>query len=226
MLQLYDAGLSYDPVSGMPVFDPSACAPALLKALWRGFCGVADTINTKQLGRTDEALEELQLRLHEHAARLRSVVPRSRRLRRGPPGATTEPACASPAPSSSDEDAEQCANDNDEGRRPSKRARPVRTIADSEEDEEPESKELARVFPDDPLVQMLVARRQQAAEDAATRALVREEMAARMDTGSTHSGIESCGGSAAHSLMADGRSVDPRMGSSRQYGAARCFPGQ
>ena len=34
MQQLYDAGLSYDPVSAMPVFDPSLCAPALLKALW------------------------------------------------------------------------------------------------------------------------------------------------------------------------------------------------
>ena len=68
MQQLYDAGLSYDPVSAMPVFDPSACAPALLKALWRGFCGVADTINTKQMGQTDEALDELQMRLHEHAS--------------------------------------------------------------------------------------------------------------------------------------------------------------
>ena len=38
-----------DPVSAMPVFDPSVCAPALLIALWRGFCGVADTINTKQM---------------------------------------------------------------------------------------------------------------------------------------------------------------------------------
>ena len=45
MQMLFDADLSYDPFSGMPVFDPSACAPALLKALWRGFCGVADTIN-------------------------------------------------------------------------------------------------------------------------------------------------------------------------------------
>ena len=40
MQMLFDADLSYDPFSGMPVFDPSACAPALLKALWRGFCGV------------------------------------------------------------------------------------------------------------------------------------------------------------------------------------------
>ena len=70
MQQLYNAGLSNDPVSGMPVFDPSACAPALLTALWRGFCGVADTINTKQMGQTDEALDELQMRLHEHAAQI------------------------------------------------------------------------------------------------------------------------------------------------------------
>ena len=70
MQQLYDAGLSYDPVSAMPVFDPSACAPALLKALWRGFCGVADTVNNKQMGQTDEALDELQMRLHEHAAQI------------------------------------------------------------------------------------------------------------------------------------------------------------
>ena len=32
----------------------------MLKALWRGFCGVADTINNKQMGQTDEALDELQ----------------------------------------------------------------------------------------------------------------------------------------------------------------------
>ena len=62
MQQLYDAGLSYDPVSAMPVFDPSVCAPALLTALWRGFCGVADTINTKQMEQTDEVIEEQQPR--------------------------------------------------------------------------------------------------------------------------------------------------------------------
>ena len=78
MQQLYDAGLSNDPVSAMPVFDPSACAPALLKALWRGFCGVADTINTKQMGQTDEALDELQMRLHEHAAQITEQKQRRR----------------------------------------------------------------------------------------------------------------------------------------------------
>ena len=80
MQQLFDAEIRKCPVSGMPVFDPSACAPALRTALWRHYCGVADTINTQQMGQTDEALEELQMRLHEHAAQLREVVPRSRRL--------------------------------------------------------------------------------------------------------------------------------------------------
>ena len=78
MQQLYDAGLSYDPVSAMPVFDPSACAPALLNALWRGSCGVADTINTKQMGQTNEALDELQMRLHEHAAQITEQKQRRR----------------------------------------------------------------------------------------------------------------------------------------------------
>ena len=82
MQQLSDAGLGVCPTSGMPVLDPSACAPALRTAIWRAYCGVADTINTKELGTTDEALEELQMRLHEHAAQLREVVPRSRRLAR------------------------------------------------------------------------------------------------------------------------------------------------
>ena len=98
MQQLYDAGLSYDPVSAMPVFDPSACAPELRKALWRGFCGVADTINTKQMGQTEEALEALQMRLHEHAAQ----ITENKRL--GPGGALAKrPRALSPAASSSDE---------------------------------------------------------------------------------------------------------------------------
>ena len=98
MQQLYDAGLSYDPVSAMPVFDPNACAPALLKALWRGYCGVADTINTKQMGQTDEALDELQMRLHEHAAQ----ITEQKQGRRA--GALAKRSRASsPAASSSDE---------------------------------------------------------------------------------------------------------------------------
>ena len=134
MQQLYNAGLSNDPVSGMPVFDPSACAPALLTALWRGFCGVADTINTKQMGQTDEALDELQMRLHEHAAQLRETEPCSSRLRRSD-GTPAKQLCPS-ARSLSDEDAEQCA-DGDAVCGPAKRARrSVRTIADSDEDNE------------------------------------------------------------------------------------------
>ena len=103
MQQLYDAGLSYDPISGMPVFDPSGMKPGFQKALWRTFCGVADTINTKQMGQTDEALEELQMRLHEHAAQLREVAPRSRRLSRSDGTLAKRSRGASPAASLSDE---------------------------------------------------------------------------------------------------------------------------
>ena len=59
MQQLYDAGLSYDPISGMPVFDPSCMKPGFQKALWRGFCSVADTINTKQMGQTDDVHQNI-----------------------------------------------------------------------------------------------------------------------------------------------------------------------
>ena len=86
------------PVSAMPVFDPSACAPALFKALWRGFCGVADTINTKQMGQTDEALDELQMRLHEHAAQ---ITEQKQRRRAG--ALAKRPRAPSPAASSSGE---------------------------------------------------------------------------------------------------------------------------
>ena len=98
MQMLFDADLSYDPFSGMPVFDPRACAPALLKALWRGFCGVADTINTKQMGQTDEALDELQMRLHEHAAQ---ITEQKQRRRAG--ALAKRSRVSSPAASSSDE---------------------------------------------------------------------------------------------------------------------------
>ena len=128
MQQLYDAGLSYDPVSAMPVFDPSACAPALLKALWRGFCGVADTINTKQMGQTDEALDELQMRLHEHAAQLRETAPRSRRLSRSDGTLAKRSRAASPAPSLSDEgtDAGEPARE--------RKLRPRRNIPESDDE--------------------------------------------------------------------------------------------
>ena len=53
----------------MPVYDPSKCSPKLLSALWRAYCGVADTINTDELGQTDQALEDLKLRLLEKPSR-------------------------------------------------------------------------------------------------------------------------------------------------------------
>ena len=67
MQQLHDAGFESDPISGAPVYDPSKCSASLLTALWRAYCGVADTINTKELGQTGEALDDLHARLREHA---------------------------------------------------------------------------------------------------------------------------------------------------------------
>ena len=98
MQQLHDAGFKHDPISGMPVYDPSKCSPKLLSALWRAYCGVADTINTNELGQTDQALEELKSRLHEHTARITENAPRSK------PGALAKrPRSSSPASSSSGE---------------------------------------------------------------------------------------------------------------------------
>ena len=74
MQQLSDAGIGVCPTSGMPVLDPSACAPGLRTAIWRAYCGVASSVNTKQMGQTDEALDELQMRLHEHAVQLRETL--------------------------------------------------------------------------------------------------------------------------------------------------------
>ena len=125
MQQLFDAGLSYDPFSGMPVFDPRTCAPALLKALWRGFCGVADTINTKQMGQTDKALDELQMRLHEHAAQ---ITERKQGRRAG--ALAKRPRASSPAPSLSDE-----GTDTGEATRVAK-LRPRRVIPDDDNDDD------------------------------------------------------------------------------------------
>ena len=98
MQQLHDAGFKDDPISGMPVYDPSKCSPKLLSALWRAYCGVADTINTNELGQTDQALEELKSRLLEHAARITEKAPRSK------PGALAKrPHSSSPDSSLSDE---------------------------------------------------------------------------------------------------------------------------
>ena len=69
MQQLHDAGISKCPFSSMPIFDPSACTHELQTALWRAYCGVATTINKRVLGQTNEALQELQEQLHNHAAR-------------------------------------------------------------------------------------------------------------------------------------------------------------
>ena len=104
MQQLYDAGFKYDPITSMPVHDPSKCSPKLLTALWRAYCGVADTINTNELGQTDEALEELKTRLLEHAARITENAPRSKRLSQGDGGVLAKrPRSSSPASSRSDE---------------------------------------------------------------------------------------------------------------------------
>ena len=98
MQQLHDAGFKDDPISGMPVYDPSKCSPKLLSALWRAYCGVADTINTNDLGQTDQALEDLKSRLLEHAARITENAPRAK------PGALAKrPRPSSPASSSSGE---------------------------------------------------------------------------------------------------------------------------
>jgi hypothetical protein len=119
MQMLFDADLSYDPFSGMPVFDPSACAPALLKALWRGFCGVADTINNKQMGQTDAALDELQMRLHEHAAQ---ITEQKQRRRAG--AVAKRPRAPSPAASSSGEGTDTGA--------PARRQRTIRPTSDDD----------------------------------------------------------------------------------------------
>ena len=86
MQQLHDAGFINNPISGQHVYDPSKCSPKLLASLWRADCGVAETINNKQLGQTDEALEDLKWRLQEHAAQITENAPRSKRLSQGAPG--------------------------------------------------------------------------------------------------------------------------------------------
>ena len=89
----------------MPVYDPSKCSPKLLSALWRAYCGVADTINTSELGQTDQALEDLKSKLLEHAARItESNVPSSKRLGQAAPGVSAKrPRSSSPVSSLIDE---------------------------------------------------------------------------------------------------------------------------
>ena len=86
MQQLYDAGIGKCPVSGMPVFNPSACSPCLQKAIWRAYCGVATSVNTKHLGQTDAALDELKAHLREHTS---GGNVRSRRGAHGGPSTET-----------------------------------------------------------------------------------------------------------------------------------------
>ena len=74
MQQLYNADIGECPVSGMPVFNPSACSPSLKKAIWRAYCGVATSVNTNQIGQTDEALDTLKEHLREHTAGEEAVV--------------------------------------------------------------------------------------------------------------------------------------------------------
>lgn len=96
MQQLHDAGFKSDPISGMPVYDPSRCSPKLLSTLWRAYCGIADTINTYELGQTEDVLEELNSRLHDHAAKITETGQRA-------PRALAKRSRLSPTPSLSDE---------------------------------------------------------------------------------------------------------------------------
>ena len=81
MQLLFDAGVSQCPLSGMPIFDPSKCAPNLRTALWKGLCSVAKTVNTTELGQVDEALDELREKLHEHAGEGHAAKGHKRRCR-------------------------------------------------------------------------------------------------------------------------------------------------
>ena len=102
MQQLYDAGFKINPITGQCVYDPSNCSPKLLAALWKADGGVADTVNTKELGQTEEALEELKSRLLEHAARITENAPSSKRNKRLGQGALAKRSSSS-ASSLSDE---------------------------------------------------------------------------------------------------------------------------
>ena len=136
MQHLHDAGIGKCPVSGMPVFDPSACAPALRTAIWRVYCGVASSVNTKQIGQTDEAIEELQMRLHEHAAQLREVAPRSRQLSQAG-GTLAKRSRESPTPSLSNEgtDMPSLSDEETDARQPSEHSRKKRVIDAGDDDE-------------------------------------------------------------------------------------------
>ena len=58
------------------------------------------SINTKKLGQTGEVLEELQLQLGQHAAKITEIAPRSKRLGEGAPDAPAKRSRSSSAASS------------------------------------------------------------------------------------------------------------------------------
>ena len=47
MQQLSDAGIGVCPTSGMPVLDPSACAPGLRTAIWRAYWGGSGSLTDR-----------------------------------------------------------------------------------------------------------------------------------------------------------------------------------
>ena len=103
MQKLYDAGIRRNPVTGTAVYNIDECKPALRTALWRADASIADTIDKKQMGQTDAALDELQMRLHEHAAQITETKQRRRA------GAVAKRSRASsPAASSSGEGPNSC----------------------------------------------------------------------------------------------------------------------
>lgn len=68
MRALHRAGLSTCPMSNMPVFDPDQASPELQTAIWKAYCGIATTVNSKELGEVDSALHELRQLLETHVS--------------------------------------------------------------------------------------------------------------------------------------------------------------
>ena len=64
MQQLFDAGFKSDPVSGLPVFDPSACTPALLESVWQRQA-LVETNAAARRERVDNLSSEEQQALRE-----------------------------------------------------------------------------------------------------------------------------------------------------------------
>jgi len=63
----------------MPVLDPSACAPGLRTAIWRAYCGVASSVNTKQTGCVAFHEEkEKRMRVHTKNVHQPWPIPRHR----------------------------------------------------------------------------------------------------------------------------------------------------